>query len=102
MNKIVKSENIALLDLFYERWSLLKNSEPFWSQKICMLEALIERLEDTVPGDIDKIVFEHTTEQPLKKTHPAIAWPVTTPVTIEPRSDLCIFDFYLLFQSFAN
>ena len=87
MKRIANSENIAFLDLFYERWLLLKKPEPYWSQKICMLEGLIERLENTVPVDVDKVFFAPSAERMPFETPPDIVWPATTAVvlSIGPR-----------------
>ena len=81
VERLAHQENIALLDLFYERWASLENLEPYWSSQLCMLQALIERLEDTVPANVDEIFFGPGYQQG-RITPPAVATPQPTIVSI--------------------
>lgn len=88
MKRIANPSNIAILDIFYERWPLLKNSELYWKQKLCMLEELIDELENTVPINVDTIFFESLAEKTLGETRKQFStvWPSTTvSLPFEPK-----------------
>uniref|UniRef100_A0A914HSM9 Uncharacterized protein n=1 Tax=Globodera rostochiensis TaxID=31243 RepID=A0A914HSM9_GLORO len=57
IEEMARADNFALLELSYPRWPVLENQQAYWDRQLCMVEALIERLENTVPADIDEIFF---------------------------------------------
>jgi hypothetical protein len=81
LNQIVHSENIGLIDLFYERWGVLENLEPYWSRQLCMLEAMIDRLENTIPANIDEIFFG---PPPKTRIPPKIVQQILTTTRMPP------------------
>jgi len=57
VDALAHAHSVAVLDFPHPKWGMLENREPYWTQQLCLIESLVNKLDGAVPPNLNEIFF---------------------------------------------